>query len=305
MATSSKKNPPKQDEGNVYLCTWSKQGKKFSIALKNDPSVVAKAETFDEAQENMWELLCERFGDGEAVVEYDRPLPQSEFKKKYGRPEILAVSGNGRLGRLAGDLPIFSAGRCEKCTRQLGERTKHPASFDCLPSSDGAVSFSAIGPVFSDRFLSLLSAKEKRGLRFLPVLGPANRRKQFFELVGEPIAKLVGVPKFPGLLSKRCEKCGAFDFTYLYQNELFQFLALRDLPKPVPSVFVIGAGDDYKLCMTRYRYQELIGKKRTSNICSRQIWVVPDDNFVRTPEDENYPEELYWKPARVKVVYKY
>jgi len=55
--------------------------------------------------------------------------------------------------------------------------------------------------------------------------------------------------------------------------------------------------------MTRDRYQDIIGKKGTSNICSHQIWVVPDEKFVRNPEDENYPDSLYWKSANVQVRY--
>lgn len=72
-------------EGNVYLCTWRKTDKGFTIALKRDSKVEASGATFDQAEEEMWDVLLDRFGDGEAVVEYVIPRPRTEetFAQRY------------------------------------------------------------------------------------------------------------------------------------------------------------------------------------------------------------------------------
>lgn len=284
-------------EGNVYLCDWAKRGKKFLITLQQDSNISVAGQDFDEAEEMMWELLCEKFGDGEAVVEYVKPLPKSAFQKKYGIPEILSVSGNGGHGRLLNEGEVLISRICEVCKRTLSQRTKAIAEWDYLPNSDGAVSFkTGIGDIYSEDFLSLFSDEEKSNLSLIPVRGPEKTRKRFFELLpGNPKANYVGVPRFPGLLNKRCETCKSFRFTYLHNNDLFQFIARRDLPEKISGLFVIGDSKSVNLCMTRERYQKIVGKKGTKDIMSRQIWVVPDNRFVRKPEDENYPEELYWK----------
>ena len=219
-------------EGNVYLCAWSKKGKDFKITLKKDERITVTSDDFRAAEELMWELLCEKFGDGEAVVEYDKPLPKTEFSKKFGNPEILTIAGNASVGRMVGPPDLFSGGFCIKCQRPLGSRTKHSLEFDYLPTADGAVAFGHVGNLFSEDFLSLLSDQERALLSLLPVVGPSKSRKQFFELVGAPIANYVGVPFFPGRLNTKCNLCGrTSSYLYLYKNQLFRFIALQDLPE--------------------------------------------------------------------------
>jgi hypothetical protein len=293
----------RSSEGNVYLCSWSKKRGEFKITLKADRHITVTSDSFGGAEELMWELLCEKFGDGEAVIEYDKSLPKTQFAEYFGKPEILCISGNGSVGRMLGSPELYSGGYCKKCQRPLGQRNKQSAGFASLPSADGAVVFEGyVGNLFSEDFLSLLSVEEQARLSFLPVIGPDKSRKNFFELVGKPSASHVGIPSFPGRLNKRCDACGKLrSHLYLYRNELFQFVALRDLPEPIPSVFVIGDEIECSLCMTRERYQKIIGKKGSKDIVSRQIWVVSDDKFVRRSEDESYPEEFYWKAGLIEV----
>jgi len=62
---------------------------------------------------------------------------------------------------------------------------------------------------------------------------------------------------------------------------MYKFLAMRDLPKPLPTVFAIGRPGDVRLCMTHARFSQLIGRRGTRDIKSSRVWVVPDNQFVR------------------------
>jgi hypothetical protein len=282
-------------EGNVYLCVWAKRRARLTLALKDDPKIKVSAPELDEAEEKMWELLCEKFGDGEAVLQYVTPPPvaATEFATRYGRPHLVTVSGNDSMGGLLNEKKVHPKGYCRDCQDPLVVTNVTP-EYNYVPTSDGAV-----GNFFSEDFLSLLTKKEKGGLQLVPVIGPKRARKNFFKLRGGAVADFVGVPGFEGLCLDRCRRCKrALTIMYLRNNKLYSFLALGDLPKPLPTVFVVGHEENISLCMTRDRFSQLLGKPGTRNIASSRVWVVPDKQFVRNINVVNSPKHLRWEASR-------
>ncbi len=282
-------------EGNVYLCVWAKRGRRLTLALKGDPKVKVSAPELDEAEEKMWELLCEKFGDGEAVLQYETPPPvaATEFATRHGTPHLVLVSGNDRMGRLINEEEVHPKGYCRDCQDPL-ETTKVTPEYDYVPTSDGAV-----GHFFSEDFFSLLTKKEKARLQLVPVRGPKRARKSFFKLIGAPVADFVGVPGFEGLCLDTCRKCKrALTIMYLRNNKLYRFLALNDLPKPLPTVFAVGREGNISLCMTRARLSQLLGQPGARNIASSRVWVIPDERFIRSVNEVNSPKHLRWEVSR-------
>ena len=282
-------------EGNVYLCVWAKRGARLTLALKDDPKIKVSAPELDEAEEKMWELLCEKFGDGEAVLQYVTPPPvaATEFAARYGRPHLVIVSGNDSMGGLLNEKEVHPKGYCRDCRDPL-VTTKVTPEYDYVPPSDGAV-----GGFFSADFLSLLTKKEKEGLQLVPVVGPKRARKSFFKLTGAAVADFVGVPGFEGLCLDRCRRCKrALTLMYLRNNKLYRFLALNDLPTPPPAVFVVGREGNISLCVTRERFSQLLGKPGARNITSSRVWVVPDERFIRSIDENNSPKALRWEASR-------
>jgi hypothetical protein len=282
-------------EGNVYLCVWAKRGNRLTLALKDNPKIKVSAPELDEAEEKMWDLLCEKFGDGEAVLQYVTPPPvaATEFAARYGRPHLVSVSGNDSMGGLINEKEVHPKGYCRDCQDPL-VTTKVTPEYDYVPASDGAV-----GNFFSEQFLSLLTPKEKKALQLVPVIGPRRAKKTFFKVTGAAVADFVGVPGFEGLCLDRCRRCKrALTIMYLRNNKLYTFIALDDLPKPLPAVFVAGHDENISVCMTRERFSQLLGKPGTRNITSSRVWVVPDKQFVRSIDENNSPKRLRWEESR-------
>jgi hypothetical protein len=287
-------------EGNVYLCTWRKMDAGFTIALKRDSTVHASGETFDEAEEEMWDVLSDRFADGEAVVEYVKPRPRAEgsFVARYGKPELVVVSGNDYAGKLLNAAALHPKGYCRNCRWPLETAAGVVPEFDWLPSGDGIFSH-MMSSMYSEEFLSLFTTEEMKRLKFEPVHGQKRKKKKHFRLAGDAVADYVGVPRFEGLLNDQCRECKRrLGICYLRNCRMYQFVALADLPQLLPTVFAIGRGNDLGLCMQEERYMQMVGEAGTRKITSRKIWVVPDDKFVRTTDETTHPLETRWAGAR-------
>lgn len=287
-------------EGNVYICTWKQDQTGFTIALKRDPKIQTIGETLDEAEEQMWELLCEKFGDGEAVLQYEKPPPvlEQKFETRYGSPHLVTVSGNESTGKLLNAAELHPRGYCRSCQRPLETSPGILPQYDWLPSCDGAVS-QDLNPIYSSDFLALLTDQERSSLLFEPVLGPKQQRKKFFQLVGRAKADFVGVPGFEGLLNFKCQGCQRpMGICYLRNCALFCFVALLDLPSPIPDVFTIGNDDELRLCMRQERFSQILGQRGARKITSSRLWVVPDSQFVRQVDEQNHPLESRWKSGR-------
>jgi hypothetical protein len=230
-----------------------------------------------------------------SILQYVTPPPiaATEFAVRYGRPHLVSVSGNDSMGGLVNEKEVHPKGYCRDCQDPF-VTTKVSPEYDYVPTSDGAV-----GNFFSEDFHSLLTKKEKAGLQFVPVIGPKRAKKSFFKLVGAAVAAFVGVPDFERLCLDRCRRCKrALTLMYLRSNKLYRFLALGDLPKPLPTVFAIGREGNTSLCMTRERFSQLLSKPGTRNIASSRVWVVPDERFVRSIDESNSPKRLRWEASR-------
>src|SRR5258706_12394453 len=155
-------------EGNIYLCCWKKGPGHYKLWLKKHPDVTVAGESFQSAEEKMWELICLRLGDGEAVLEFDPPPPVNSLIQGYETPAIVSVSGNDTVDAPRQTMGLFIKDYCPTCTRAWGERTKTELEVGSLPSkSDGAICMSipGLGNIFSQPFLLLWSDREGNQLR--------------------------------------------------------------------------------------------------------------------------------------------
>jgi len=267
-------------EGKVYLTSWRKSGSRFKLWLTEKPECSITADSFEGAKESLWELICLKYGDGEAVLEFDVPPPESELLAQYSEPEIVSISGNDSAEPIRPlQEGLFEKGHCPVCRRQWGGRTKMVAEFQYLPTvSDGAVS--SDGMYFSSDFLDLLTPVELDNLAFQPVKTLNKTKKVFYELVGKPIARYVGLTGFPGKRGEPCHHCGYAGFTNLYKNKLFCFLAKSDINSNL-TCFVVTGGLRLNLCMTGERWRQIRGKRGAKNCVSSQIYIIPESEAIR------------------------
>lgn len=62
-------------EGEVFACSWKKQGKTYKVWVKKRPRLRAEGKTFHQADKRLWAVIVDATGDGESVREYDPPEP--------------------------------------------------------------------------------------------------------------------------------------------------------------------------------------------------------------------------------------
>jgi hypothetical protein len=290
-------------EGRVYLCSYEKTGKAIRLWVKSRPKVQGRGKTYEEAEEKLLDNICMHYNDGEAVLEFDPPLPESPQVVRFLNPAIVSVTGNttpdfyGPLGSDFTKRPgrhwepplgeLYSGGICRKCKNAFGDRTSVPLEISVFESGyEGA--FCGDIQIFSERFLALLKPREKRGLEFRPVHRRERSRRQFFELIAKPSIPYVAVKglKFAGW---QCGTCGVRSFGfYGWGFELNEFVAKMDLPSPLPTCFTIGTGNDLDLCFTRKRWQELARQPGARGIVSAPIGVVEESECIRNPKLPRY-----------------
>lgn len=289
-------------EGGVYLCSWTATERGFTIVLNVRPSITATGETFEEAEERFCIALGEQFGDGEPNLEYDRPPPRAGLQQRYLGPDIIRVV-TPRGFAVDNSTAVFRHDQCPACGLHISLRTDEPIS--CGPVPRGCAGASVIAfdatrtvghgrlQIFSEAFLALLSDEERSGLRLRPVHLSGPGRQRYFEIRGVPVARTVGVRGFPGLLRRKCRTCGCCCFTYLVGTDMFSFLALGDLPSPLPTVFVVE--DEHQwlhLCLPRQRFDALRALTGARGLQSAQIYVAPDREVIRDNDEEDYPDVL-------------
>lgn len=74
-------------EGRVCICSWSHDGERYRVWVRNRPSVCPEDASFEQADIALADAICGAFGDGEGMHEYDRPRP--------GAGVIIAGVGRG------------------------------------------------------------------------------------------------------------------------------------------------------------------------------------------------------------------
>jgi hypothetical protein len=270
-------------EGNVYLCYWKKEHGQYNLSLKKHPDVSVSGETFQSAEEKLWELICLKLGVGEAVLEYEPSPPVNSLIQGYETPAIVSISGNDTVDAPRQTLGLFTKDYCPTCTRAWGERTKTELEVGSLPSkSDGAICMSipGLGEIFSQTFLCLLSERERNQFTLLKVKTKKPCKQEFFELIGSPVAQFVGLSGLPGFNTHPCTHCRYQPQSHLFENKIYNFLALEDLPTPIPNVFSVGHRGA-NVCMIADHWQSLQGKAGTRNLVARRIYVIPNKKAQR------------------------
>ena len=269
------------EEGDIYISTWKRKGSKYILSLKMDSKIYVESKDFEDAIEELAMKICEIYGDGEAVIEFDRALPKSVFPLKYSKPEIVWVARN-ESGTLYSDpKDLFEGGICKLCKFPLGKRTKTPARVS-LPSKSDGVIVEHIGPVFSEKFFSLLSAEELNGLELLKIEPHREPKRNFFEVVGKSICTFVGVKDYPFIDGRKCSYCG--DKSFHYEKEIFRFLAKVDLPNPLPNCFVVGE-KILCLCMKGERFRRILQKAGMRNIASTRLGIINNEEEIDRDPD--------------------
>jgi hypothetical protein len=291
-------------ENAVCLCSWTRSAEGFTLWLKSRPTVRATGSTYAEAEERFLAAIHDAGGPMQAVLEFDRPLPQGALDAKYSQTEIYTICGDDRFetdgprrqpfesheereARLTWIDAFYQSPICKVCGHASSARSERPLKLVSLTRHDGA--FGSVGhdagtthQIVSDDFLRLLTPTERQLLVFRPTIH--RGRRAFHELIGPPGAPSVAVA---GLTPSgwRCSACRHANWGYWIEGmTISSFVASSDLPDPLVGVFTVGAVPEIQLAVTAARWRELVGRKGTRGFKSQPLGVVPDHAVIREPE---------------------
>lgn len=264
-------------EGRVYNCTWTKEGNLFRVWVASNPRLSAEANTLAEADERLWSVICDRFGDGENVREYQPPFPPAKADDAYLADGLVTLVGNSRAEQVGSLEPLFTEGLCKECGAGLGERTDAPLEVGFIESGfDSAfiilsnVSFY----LYSEDFRSLLRPEESERFVWTPVRRKKGARKAFFECVGIQSVPFVTI-RDRGLSGWECGECG--NRVFLISRKEFSFshaVCATGLRHPIPSCFPVGPGIGAEVCVMQERWLSMRGKSGTRGVVAGPLAVV-------------------------------
>jgi hypothetical protein len=246
--------------------------------------VRAESDTFEGADQQLWERILERWGDGENLRDYRPPAPTASGLSDLLEPRLVRVSGNTQAWGVTPAEELFEGGRCGACSSPRGPRNATPISVELIESGyDGAFAHGVRVLLFSEDFLKLLARRERNALEWRPVVRRKTARKAFFELLTRPSVPLVGTRRL-GFEPARCETCrGAAGFFFWdpARPQLTQFVCRADLPEA--DLFVAGSPQTTVLTLRAERWARMRGKPGARGLVAEDLGVVPEADAVREP----------------------
>jgi hypothetical protein len=279
-------------EGRVVVCSWKKTADGYRVWVKGRPKLAAEADTFETADERLWEVILRATGDGENTREYAPASPRGSGEGPA--VGVVMVSGNTVAHVNDASGALHAGERCPRCGNSTGGRTETPLRLDDIESGyEGGIAHIREGtyakgsrPFFSDRFRSLLTAEERARFTWRKVERPRRAKKEFYELATSSVdVPVVGVRSLKGDGGGRCETCGwfALPFYNTASGGPHWFVCASDLPHPVPSCFTASHGRTCYLCFTAERWEKLVGKPGTRGVVSSDVGVVDAERCEREP----------------------
>jgi hypothetical protein len=280
-------------EGKIYHAIWRKTKGGYRLWLKDDTRFTTTSRRFAAAEEALIERICFVFGDGEALLDFDRPRPVPRQNAELFEPEFLELETNV-IAIPKSTSGLSTGGYCAKCRSPRGVRSAVPLEIDEIdPGSEivcGPLRGKASFLLLSERFLGLLTSAEREclGLRKVDV-SKANQR-DFYEITSFPKIPLVALKDAPATVS-RCAGCKRK--WWFYGGDLpFNFVSLADLPSPLPQVFVAGGEFEKVLCVSAARWRQIRTSTRARGIVTSRIGVLPKERALREPNREKPPSKI-------------
>lgn len=280
-------------EGNIYPARWKKQGDKFLVYLDDDKTVKGLDIDFETACEELCLEICDRYADGEAVLNLLREPPQPSGVSKYANPALITLSWNEAAEGQKWQDELFDGGYCEACKGGVGKRTSTSLTAETFPKGNigdfNQVMFSPL--LLSEDFLSLFTDNERDTFGLIEVISPKKRKKRFFEVNGPAVLKQVGVKggKYNSLASWECPFCGHKSFSCTHPDmpdnyKYSDFCCKSDLPSDLNNAFVIEDNIGRKMiCMSLKQWKMINNHKNSKGVTADRMYVLPDDQVDRDP----------------------
>ena len=278
-------------EGRTYLCTWRQAPAGFEVWVKARPKLRASAESFEAADQELYEVILRVLGDGENAREYIPPRPDA-LDHDGLLYRLKQVTGVGRATIANELMPAFwTKGVCPDCRHAWGARTTVTLEIQRADSDTGLMARAQRAfqyphfYLYSTDFVSLLTPAERRRFTWRPVRR-LRGTKPYLEIVASrtvlPLATFK--EQYVGHNLYRCPTCGyKNDPTYSFVPPTpSAYVAEHDIPRRLPSCFTVG--QELAICFTTERWAELVERKAARGLWSQDIGVVDSRLVERRPK---------------------
>lgn len=239
-------------ENQVYRVSRRRVGTKIELTLRDDPKVKATGATADEAEDELCDLICDKYGDGEPVFDY--------FDAKASVPKETLWVFRANEGVTTLNLPeLFTDGVCKHCGAGLGAR-RSDAIRVLKEKLKGDVASTDSGPllnrIFSKKMMLSLVKLGLKNVNFAPAIDA--RGAQCYELV-DLAAKFEWAPivakRAIRIGAKKCPKCGLRRFSYVdhIEKDIRRFLPAEYFTRNPGEVFVVSSVEPEPVLSSRSR----------------------------------------------------
>lgn len=283
-------------EANTYEIQWRKEGEQFIGALSEPHQITLNASSLEELEEGFQEILIEKFGDGEAVIQWFPPMGN----EKEDTLSIYYSLGWNESVCPVGPTEKYYLNTCMDCGFVLGRKIEIPLLIEDKLSDDiiaiEATRYGWSGILISEAFSELLELPKKW---LQPVQFTSKRRKAFFELIVPRTIPFVSFSDIK-LQGWRCPKCLYQTFSFNDDKIAFNIRrAICDQDIPNTKVFLAGLENEKpSLIVTADHWNSLKGKKGKKGASVDKVMVVDKDIVVYNPKLPTYKE--VWGDANQK-----
>ena len=281
----------KNTEGSSYQCDWLKSGRIYKIWLVDNPQLFYKGTSFFEAEDGVLEKICLEYGDGEAVIEYIKELPDSEFPIRYSRPFYYFLTANS-WGHLESEYEMFyEGGVCEICHRCFDIRTRTDQSI-VLKSFPKEGDFLLVEKtrsiLVSEKLAIALDLDKIANLK--EVISSKKTRKKYFEVFPaqkNPIMPEVAVKEQADYLGEfqgwECSKCGNSTMHYYadtHFNKVIPFSSLVKLDNK--DVFLMKGA----IAVSGEKWRKVMAENKIKRVSVHQLGIAQDTDIDPNPTIE-------------------
>jgi hypothetical protein len=274
-------------EGKVYRAAWKKERNKFLIRLLSHPKIKVTKKTYEEAETAILDLITLKFGDGEAYLEFTKPLPRTDEEAQYVNPDIVHITENNRAETIFTRLShfkreyakeldrYFEKGVCSTCLAPLGKRNSREMIFEYISGNGGIAEYGSYSTcIFSETFIKSVGVNKHPQIRLIPVRTIKKTRTKYFEIAGTIKYRYIGNKKLEHV-GWKCPHCSAKRFGYFSPH--FSINNFVHVSKTPLGFFLCGSQTEINLCTTRKTW---LKKKHFKEIIAMQVGVVNDRSKV-------------------------
>ena len=266
-------------EGQVYLATWKRASGKYLVSLVDYPHVFIEMKNFNDAVDEMYYLILREFGDGENLIEFDRPLPKVAIPPEFSQPELVNIQSNKRafLNNKKEDLyDTF----CPKCRRGL-QRNDTPALLVDIDEGHDLVVSGLRNRVYSERFLRMLGEDFLCDVRLIDVVTVKRTRERYFEVEPKKLVHTVAARSRENYSGFYCQSCNWK--VVRYPNAPDFMVSLKEVKSLTSKFFFLESAVNF-LCCSGQRWRQILEENKLRGLKTDRLGVVPPDKIIQYPK---------------------